>query len=165
MSHTDTHSALTLSTPLAPVRPRPDGWTPERQRAFLEALADLGCVRAAAQTVGMTPQSAYRLRRLPGAEAFAQAWESAIAHGIRRLTDVALARATDGVVHDVWHKGEIVGKRRVYSDGLLTFLLRHHQPALYNVTPDGYRPADRLRKLIRPFAEKLDEIFHKGDDA
>ena len=38
---------------------RYDGWTPERQRGFIEALADLGSVRAAAHAVNMTPEGAY----------------------------------------------------------------------------------------------------------
>ena len=36
-----------------PVRPRHDGWTPERQVAFIEALAQCGCVDEACDRVGM----------------------------------------------------------------------------------------------------------------
>ena len=60
-------------------RYRHDGWTPERQRAFIAALAEWGNVTAAAETVGMTPEGAYYLRRQPGAESFHQAWETALA--------------------------------------------------------------------------------------
>ncbi|MFV4725688.1 hypothetical protein ACNJUL_21330, partial [Mycobacterium tuberculosis] len=42
---------------------RHDGWTPERQRGFIEALLDTGSVRAAAHAVNMTPEGAYLLRR------------------------------------------------------------------------------------------------------
>lgn len=48
-----------------PVRrkPRLDGWTDEKQRRFIETLADTGLVNVAARAVGMTRESAYRLRR------------------------------------------------------------------------------------------------------
>ena len=57
---------------------RKDGWSPDKQRAFIEALADTGSVATAAQRVGMSESSAYRLRRAPGAEAFVRAWGAAI---------------------------------------------------------------------------------------
>src|SRR3546814_15381884 len=47
---------------------RKDGWSPDKQRAFIEVLADTGSVATAAQRVGMSESSAYRLRRSPGAE-------------------------------------------------------------------------------------------------
>src|SRR5689334_9510934 len=47
----------------APVKPRHDGWTAERQRAFIAALAEQGCVSDACRAVGVSPRSAYRLRR------------------------------------------------------------------------------------------------------
>jgi hypothetical protein len=42
-----------------PRRYRHDGWTPERQKAFIEALADTGSVSRAAAMANMTPESAY----------------------------------------------------------------------------------------------------------
>src|SRR3546814_9457094 len=42
---------------------RKDGWSPDKQRAFIEALADSGSVATAAQSVGLSESSAYRLRR------------------------------------------------------------------------------------------------------
>lgn len=47
---------------------RHDGWTPERQRAFIAALADTGSVSRAATMVNMSPEGAYYLRRQAGAE-------------------------------------------------------------------------------------------------
>jgi hypothetical protein len=41
-----------------PVRPRHDGWTAERQIAFIEKLADCGSVSAAATHVAMSRESA-----------------------------------------------------------------------------------------------------------
>jgi molybdenum-dependent DNA-binding transcriptional regulator ModE len=46
---------------------RHDGWTPERQRLFLVALAAMGTVDSAAQAVGMSRISAYNLKKRVGA--------------------------------------------------------------------------------------------------
>ena len=48
-----------------PVRPRHDGWTAERQIAFIEKLADCGSISAAAKHVGMSRESVRKLRRRP----------------------------------------------------------------------------------------------------
>ncbi|MCJ8158478.1 hypothetical protein [Sphingomonas sp. LaA6.9] len=45
---------------------RHDGWTPERQRAFVDALAETGSVRHAASRINMSSEGAYYLRRRPG---------------------------------------------------------------------------------------------------
>jgi len=107
---------------------RHDGWTPERQRGFIEALADTGSVKAAAHAVNMTPEGAYLLRRHPEAEGFRKAWEAALALGVQRLEDVAMDRALNGVEVPVYHFGAVVGTRRVYNDRLLMFLLRNRAP-------------------------------------
>lgn len=60
-----------------PVRSRRDGWTPERQFAYVAALAEFGHGGRAAQAVGMSEQSACRLRRRPGAAAFDRLCEAA----------------------------------------------------------------------------------------
>ena len=62
-----------------PVRARRDGWMPERQRAFIAALASGLCVDRAAAAAGLSRESAYRLRRHPKAGSFAAAWDKAVA--------------------------------------------------------------------------------------
>ena len=125
-----THSTelMTGFTPVPRKCKRHDGWTPERQRGFIEALADLGSVRAAAHSQGMTPESAYQLRRQPGADEFAAAWEAALAHGVKRIEDVAMDRALNGVEVPVYSYGKLVGTRIQYNDRLLMFLLRNRAP-------------------------------------
>lgn len=57
-------------------------WTTYKARVFLGALADLGRVGEAARAVGMSRQSAYRLReRLGERGVFARAWDRAQAEG------------------------------------------------------------------------------------
>lgn len=117
-------------TALVPLRTRRDGWTPEKQRDFIEHLADTGCVKAAAAAVGMSETSAYRLRRRSDARAFDAAWEAALEKGLQRLTAIAFERAVDGTVKRVWYHGEVVGEERVYSDRLMIWLLSHGKEAL-----------------------------------
>ena len=76
-----------LGTGFAPVprKYRHDGWTPERQKAFIEALADTGCVTRAAAMVNMAQTNCYALRRAPGAEGFRAAWDAALDFGLGRL--------------------------------------------------------------------------------
>jgi|GEM_PF-2914825 len=108
---------------LVPVAPRHDGWTPDRQRAFLEALADTGCVEAAAKAVNMSRQSAWRLRRRSDARAFDAAWEAALERAMQQLLPVALDRALNGTLRQRWYHGEVIAEERVYHDGLLRHLL------------------------------------------
>ena len=61
-----------------PVRARRDGWTPDRQARFIAQLVRTACVRTAAAAIGLTRESAYRLRRHPGAGSFRAAWDTAV---------------------------------------------------------------------------------------
>ncbi|WP_114227685.1 MULTISPECIES: hypothetical protein [Sphingomonas] len=103
---------------------RHDGWTPERQRGFIAALADTGSVRRAANLVNMTPEGAYYLRRQAGAESFRRAWEAALDFGVQRLKDLAFERAIEGDLVPVMSFGKLVGYRRKMNDRLLMFCLR-----------------------------------------
>ena len=117
-----------------PVRrqPRHDGWTEEKQRRFIEVLADSGQVGLAAKAVGMTRETAYRLRRSAQGAAFARAWDAARHHAGSLLEDVAFERAIEGVEQNVYDgNGEVVCTRRIYNDRLLRFLLTHLKPERY----------------------------------
>lgn len=102
---------------------RCDGWYPERQRAFIEELADCGVVREAAARVGMTERSARNLRLRPDAAAFSLAWDAAVRAAADRLRSIAFDRAVNGTVRERWFKGEVVGEERVFDNRLLIYLL------------------------------------------
>jgi hypothetical protein len=130
--HADASQSLTAVlasfTPAQLQRPRGNGWTPDRQRQFIEALAASACVTEAAASVGLSATSAYNLRRRPEAEAFRLAWDAAIDFAMRRLVDAALARAVHGVAVPIFYKGEQVGERRDYPERLAMFLMSAHDP-------------------------------------
>jgi len=110
-------------------RRRKDGWSPAKQRLFIEVLADTGCVATAAQEVGMSERNCYTLRRAPGAEPFAAAWDAAIQQASRRLVDLAFDRVIHGSDEPVFDKeGRRIGRRMRQDNRLLMFLLRAYQP-------------------------------------
>ena len=103
---------------------RHDGWTEDRQRRFIAALADTGSVHAACKAVNMSQAGAYYLRRRPGSESFRRAWEAALDLGVQRLKDIAYERAIDGQLSPVFVAGKLKGFRRIRNDRLLMFCLR-----------------------------------------
>lgn len=127
--------------PFEPVdtRARHDGWSPERQRGFIEALGECGCVDEASKRVGMAVRSAYALRRRIDAQSFRQAWDFALDYAIRRLSDGAFSRAINGVSRPVFYKGEQIGERRHYDERLTMFLLRYRDPLRYGAWLDDMR--------------------------
>ncbi len=154
-----------------PVRYRHDGWTPDTQLEFIQALADTGCVDEAARAVGMSRNSAYALRRRPDAQAFRLAWAAAKNVMVERLDDAAMSRAINGVPVPVFHNGEQVGERRHYDERLTMFLLRYRDPVRYGrwhdrcearQHPEGrvailsYRIGRMLRAAWRLFGAALD---------
>ena len=60
------------------VRVPRDGWTLERQLGFLAELARTRSVKAAARAVGMSRESASRLRERRGSELFGALWDRAL---------------------------------------------------------------------------------------
>jgi len=107
-----------------PVRARHDGWTPERQIAFIEKLADSGSVSAAAKHVGMSRESARQLRRRRGGRDFRDAWDAAIDCGYAEVEEAAMERSKKGVARPVFYKGEQFGEWRQHDERLTMFLLR-----------------------------------------
>lgn len=114
--------------PVPRLRARSNGWSPDVQRRFIEALAETGSVDSACRRVGRASVGAYQLRCHPQGEGFRQAWEAALAIGVQRIEDVAMERALNGVEIPVYSYGKLVGTRRSYNDRLLMFLLRNRAP-------------------------------------
>lgn len=169
------HSRITArdaatAEPLAPVpefdpvalRSRHDGWSPERQTEFIEALAECGCVDHACQRVGMSVRSAYALRLREDARSFRLAWEVALEYAVQRLSDAVLSRAIHGVSRPVFYQGQQIGERRYFDERLATFILR------YRDAPRFGRWLDRMesgREPDAPAARLACELVHVFDEA
>jgi hypothetical protein len=132
-----------------PVRPRRDGWSPERQRAFLAALASTRCVDRSARAVGLSRVSAYRLRRHPQAGSFATAWDEILAWRPPCVTRSSLLweRAMIGTVKPIVRRGKVVGHVHAFDNKAgMTLLLRMDQAdrasarmrARYGLEPDPW---------------------------
>lgn len=113
-------------------RPRTDGWTEEKQRRFIEVLADTGRVALAAKAVGLSRQAAYELKRSGDGAAFSRAWDAARLHAGALLEDIAFDRAIEGREENVFNEyGEVIATKHVPDNRLLTFLLKHLLPDRY----------------------------------
>lgn len=95
-------------TPVPMQRRRHDGWTPEKQRAFIEVLSVTGQISAACRAVGMSRKSAYALCDRPGADSFAAAWTDALMSGQQRMLDQLMERAINGVTTIMVRRGGAV---------------------------------------------------------
>ena len=137
-------------TPVPRLRKRRNGWTPEAQRAFIDALSRCGCISRAARAVGKTPKSAYRLLEAEGAESFAEAWDQAIARGIDALRWDALDRSLHGAWVPVVRRGKIVSFEHRRSDRLAIALLSGRKAAV----ADNRERASSRRKYRMKLAEE-----------
>ncbi|MEB3414750.1 hypothetical protein VCJ71_01590 [Alteriqipengyuania sp. WL0013] len=136
MSTPDNRPALPDNTlpefdPVPRKRMRRGGWSAERQREFIALLAETGTVRDACRRMGAGEHHIYKLRAHPEGASFARAWEAALDLGVRRVEDTLMDRAINGVEVPVYHRGEIVGTRRVFNDRLLMFVLAQRMPEKY----------------------------------
>lgn len=155
-------------------RPRSDGWTPQRQVAFIAALAEAGCVAEAARAAGMSVTSCYRLRR--ESAPFAAAWDAAVPHAARRLVDLAFDRAIHGSDEPVFDKdGNRVGRRMRQNDRLLMFLLRAYLPERFRYAhrsvrephepdPPAAPPLTEALRLLEPAPPAAPDLLMAPDE-
>jgi hypothetical protein len=132
-----------------PVKPRRDGWTPARQLAFILRLALLGGVASAARAVGMSRESAYRLRDHPGGASFASAWDKALGWGRGRAADIGTERAIYGEKRGVYYRGRKVGEE-VRHDNRLLIAALNRLPPQPDFDPDPVGTLNRLLDEIDP---------------
>jgi hypothetical protein len=142
-------------------RHRHDGWIPERQVAFLEALAACGVVAEACKQVGLSAQSAYAFRNRRSGRAFGTAWDAVLIHRARgRLSDEVMSRAMNGCVQTVREDGEIKAERHRFDNRLAMAVLTRLDRL-------AEREGDRDEQL-RAISEDLDDFLdcvEEGGDA
>ena len=156
-----------INFPFIPIalRPRHDGWTAEKQIAFIEALAETGIVEEACRRVGMSDTSAYALRHRPDGAPFRQAWEAAMDYSIHLIEQDAFTRSRRGVARPIFHKGEQVGEWRHFDERLTMFLLRSRRPARFGKWMDEVPPAQpNLSDRNYALADALFDIAVKAPE-
>ncbi|WP_114953420.1 hypothetical protein [Sphingosinicella terrae] len=130
---------------------RADGWTPDRIRTFLTALADCGVVEDAARAAGMSKQSAYRLRNRAAGRAFHVAWTAAELLGRRRLASELVSRAMHGCVEVIVRDGEVWGERHRFDNRLTMAVLARLDKSLL-----AHDEENRTARLV---AEEFDQYL------
>lgn len=144
--------------------PRRNSITPDRQRAFIAALAATGIVTQAARSIGASLEALYKLRHLPGAEGFSAAWELALDRGIARLEDCALERAILGEERPVVRGGEVVTTWTRYDTQLILFLLRQRRGHRFGSDHDplpGSPVYERVRARVEGALPGSDEVIDR----
>lgn len=109
--------------PVPRLRKRRGGWSPEKQRLFIALLRLCGSVSAAANAVGMTRRSVYRLTDGKDGESFARALDLASDEGLERTRACALERAMKGVLVPIYRRGKLVRVEHRHCDKLALGLL------------------------------------------
>ncbi len=93
---------------------------------FLEILRETANVTEAATAAGISRTCAYEHRA--DELDFAAEWNDAVEEATDKLEREARRRAVEGWEEPVFHKGEVVGGVRKYSDRMLELLLKAHRP-------------------------------------
>ncbi|MCI0489374.1 MAG: terminase [Blastocatellia bacterium] len=106
-----------------------DAITDSQKELFLEHLRKSGNVSASAKKAKISRRTAYYYRE--SNEEFRASWDDAIEEAGDWLESEARRRAEKGVLKPVYQGGKLVGKIRVYSDSLLTLLLKGAKPDKY----------------------------------
>ncbi len=111
--------------PATPTRytQRSDGWTPDRQRGFLERIAEGATVDEASASVCLSPGAAYTLRRRAAGAAFALGWDAAKLVARPIVAETLFLRAIAGQTERVTRPdGEVIERHR-YDNRLAMSLL------------------------------------------
>ena len=167
----------TSSTPTESAELPARGWTPERQLVFLDRLAHHGTARAAADAVGLSVQTAYRLRRRD--PLLARGWNAALLLARDTGAQVLAERAIDGIEERVYYRGQLIGTHRRFD----TRLLLAHLGRLDKLTDEagagedagrfdqllaciaGERAPDDLAVTADPLPPPLDELVEAAEEA
>ena len=126
-------------------RTRSDGWTPARQARFTDALAAGASVVEACAIVGLSRESAYRLRRHAGGGAFRRAWDAALDGERASAFTTAFDRAINGVEKPVFHKGRQTASYRAFDDRLLIAMVRSDEGIMAAL--DGGKRGANVRRV------------------
>lgn len=139
------------------LRYRHDGFTPGKQRAFLEGLKETGCVEDACRAARISDTTAYRTRRI--CPDFARRWNVALAMAATPVDMIAFERATIGADKTIIRDGKVVQIERRPSDVILRAIMQN--------TARGREAAGReamKKELKRELAEERRALDERLED-
>jgi hypothetical protein len=154
---------MTDSFPLTTTIIEPDThhWTPQIQRAFLEALAVEGSVRGACRIAGKSWRTAYALRMQGRGAAFALGWDAAVLIARARLADDLMERALEGQEESMTRSGDTITRHKHDNRLAMSLLSRLDRMAEAPAAPGN--DAGRARIVAEDFEAFLDLIENDGD--
>ncbi len=133
------------------------------QTPFLEKLAGCGNVSRACKAAKIERSTAYRLRAQD--PDFKKAWDESLIIAVGLLEDEAWRRAREGWMEPVFQKGAQVGQVRKFSDQLLMFLLRAHDPDKYRETVNQHHSGSiDVRRAEELSDDELAAIASRSSD-
>lgn len=123
-----------------------------KQAAFLTALVFHGGQHGKAARAAQIARATH-YRWLDFSEPYPALYKRAMEQVTAVLEDEAIRRAKDGTTKGIYFKGEKVATERLYSDGLMMFLLR-------GAAPDKYRErTEHTGKDGGPIESKIEVVF------
>lgn len=129
-----------------------NGWSVERQRAFLEMLAQCGYVDRAAGLVGMTRQGAYAFRQTSAGRAFDLAWDAALLLARQRMIDETYQLAFEGSVEQIYRDGKLVQEKRKRDPKMMLATIER----LGSKTALGSAPAKAVAQEFSAFLDAME---------
>jgi hypothetical protein len=124
--------------------------TPEVEERFLNGLRKGWSPAKAAAAVNVARDTVLDWRQ--NDPDFKARWDSAIEEGTDLLEDEARRRAAEGVERGIYHAGEKIDTELVYSDTLMTLMLKGRRPKVYNratdITLSGTEDGAPIKTLV-----------------
>lgn len=108
-----------------PPTPSGEKRSEKRYDVICQTFAAGGSIRMACEAAGISRQTITNWRKAD--PEFDQRCKDAIEDGIDLLEDEAKRRAVDGVDKGIYFQGDRIATEKVYSDSLLTTMLRAHR--------------------------------------
>jgi hypothetical protein len=145
------------------IRPRHDGFTPDKQRKFFKALKKCGCIKDAARVAGISTTTVDRWRDKD--ETFDDKVEATLAIASVNLDMIAWKRATEGTKEEIWRDGRVVFTRVKQSDAMLRLLMQGANPQKYGRTGKMPKPKNKhlLKKLKKQAEREVKAAYSKGN--
>ncbi len=106
--------------------------TAENRETFVQALAETGNISESCRQIGFSRSIVYAHREQNSE--FAAGWDEALDVATDSLEAEVRRRGHDGYEEPVFYQGVMVATIRKYSDTLLIFLLKKHNPAFRDHT-------------------------------
>lgn len=122
---------------------------------FLNYYIQLGTISKAAKKAGITRQAHYKWLKEDKNGCYRKAFEQADKMAADLLEEEAFRRAVEGDLQVVYYKGAEVGRRRVYSDQLLSLLLKGKKPQYRENTEINNNLSVNLSDAVEAMRERV----------